>query len=169
MAIDKNIIRIVSSILLVIGLFLPLMSVSFLGMSKGISLFSFVTNIQSVPFLGDNSRLIFMVYAIFLIYLISIGTCIIAIFKDSKSLTILSGITALIYSGIVFLEVIALKSDLSSFGTDLISAAGIGSTVANMTTDAIGSVASDMVTVGIGVGVSFLASLLLFGTLFIEK
>jgi len=35
--------------------------------------------------------------------------------------------------------------------------------------DAIGSVASDMLTVGIGVGVSFLASLLLFGTLFIEK
>jgi membrane-associated HD superfamily phosphohydrolase len=156
MAIDKNIIRIVSSILLVIGLFLPLMSVSFLGMSKGISLFSFVTNIQSIPLLGDDSRLVMMVYAIFLIYLISIVTCVLAIFKDSKSLTILSGITALIYSGIVFLEVLALKSDLSSFGTGLISAA-------------IGSVASDMVTVGIGVGVSFLASLLLFGTLFIEK
>ena len=156
MAIDKNIIRIVSSILLVIGLFLPIMSVSFLGMSKGISLFSFVTNIQSIPLLGDDSRLVMMVYAIFLIYLTSIVTCVLAIFKDSKSLTILSGITALIYSGIVFLEVLALKSDLSSFGTGLISAA-------------IGSVASDMVTVGIGVGVSFLASLLLFGTLFIEK
>ena len=156
MAIDKNIIRIVSSILLVIGLFLPLMSVSFLGMSKGISLFSFVTNIQSIPFLGDDSRLVMMVYAIFLIYLTSIVTCVLAIFKDSKSLTILSGITALIYSGIVFVEVLALKSDLSSFGNNLISAA-------------IGSVASDMLTVGIGVGVSFLASLLLFGTLFIEK
>ncbi|KAF5423036.1 MAG: hypothetical protein C5S41_08250 [Candidatus Methanomarinus sp.] len=156
MAIDKNIIRIVSSILLVIGLFLPIMSVSFLGMSKGISLFSFVTNIQSIPLLGDDSRLVMMVYAIFLIYLTSIVTCVLAIFKDSKSLTILSGITALIYSGIVFLEVLVLKSDLSSFGTGLISAV-------------IGSVASDMVTVGIGVGVSFLASLLLFGTLFIEK
>ena len=156
MAIDKKIIRIVSSILLVIGLFLPIMSISFLGMSKGISLFSFVTNIQSVPFLGDDSRLVMMVYAIFLIYLTSIVTCVLAIFKDSKSLTILSGITALIYSGIVFLEVLALKSDLSSFGNNLISAA-------------IGSVASDMLTVGIGVGVSFLASLLLFGTLFIEK
>lgn len=156
MAIDKNIIRIVSSILLVIGLFLPLMSISFLGMSKGISLFSFVTNIQSLPLLGDDSRLVMMVYAIFLIYLTSIVTCVLAIFKDSKSLTIVSGITALIYSGIVFLEVLALKSDLSSFGTGLISAA-------------IGSVASDMVTVGIGVGVSLLASLLLFGTLFIEK
>ena len=156
MAIDKNIIRIVSSILLVIGLFLPLMSVSFLGMSKGISLFSFVTNIQSIPLLGDDSRLVMMIYAIFLIYLTSIVTCVLAIYKDSKSLTILSGITALIYSGIVFLEVLALKSDLSSFGTGLISAA-------------IGSVASDMVTVGIGVGVSLLASLLLFGTLFIEK
>ncbi|KAF5426361.1 hypothetical protein C5S42_07815 [Candidatus Methanomarinus sp.] len=166
MAIDKKIIRIVSSILLVIGLFLPIVSISFLGMSKGISLFSFVTNIQSIPLLGDDSRLVMMVYAIFLIYLTSIVTCVLAIFKDSKSLTILSGITALIYSGIVFLEVFALKSDLSSFATDLISAV-IGSAVIG--SDAIGSVASDMLTVGIGVGVSFLASLLLFGTLFIEK
>ena len=166
MAIDKNIIRIVSSILLVIGLFLPIVSISFLGMSKGISLFSFVTNIQSIPLLGDDSRLVMMVYAIFLIYLTSIVTCVLAIFKDSKSLTILSGITALIYSGIVFLEVLALKSDLSSFATDLISAA-IGS--AAIGSDAVGSVASDMLTVGIGVGVSLLASLLLFGTLFIEK
>jgi hypothetical protein len=107
-----------------------------------------------------------MVYAIFLIYLTSIVTCVLAIFKDSKSLTIVSGITALIYSGIVFLEVLALKSDLSSFATDLISAA-IGS--AAIGSDAVGSVASDMLTVGIGVGVSLLASLLLFGTLFIEK
>ncbi|KAF5423034.1 MAG: hypothetical protein C5S41_08240 [Candidatus Methanomarinus sp.] len=122
MAIDKKIIRIVSSILLVIGLFLPIVSISFLGMSKGISLFSFVSNIQSIPFLGDDSRLVMMVYAIFLIYLTSIVTCVLAIFKDSKSLTILSGITALIYSGIVFLEVLVLKSDLSSFGTGLISA-----------------------------------------------
>ncbi|MEA3294968.1 MAG: hypothetical protein U9P81_08355 [Euryarchaeota archaeon] len=168
MAIDKKIIRIVSSILLVIGLFLPIMSINFLGMSKGISLLDLVTNIQSVPFLGDNSKLIFMVYAIFLIYLISIGTCVIAIFKDSKPLTILSGITALIYSGIVFLEVFALKSDLSSFGNDLISAA-IGSTAANMTTPGIESVVASMITVGIGVGVSLLASLLLFGTLLIKE
>jgi hypothetical protein len=38
-----------------------------------------------------------------------------------------------------------------------------------MTTPGIESVVANMITIGIGVGVSLLASLLLFGTLFIEK
>ena len=47
----KN-IRIIGCVLLVIGLFLPMISINLLGMSKGISLFDLATNIQSASFLG---------------------------------------------------------------------------------------------------------------------
>lgn len=156
MMVNENNVRIGSFILLIIGLFLPMISVSFFGMSEGISLFHIVTNIQSLSFLGDGSNLIVQVYTIFLVYLISIVTCVLAIFKNSKSLTIYSGIAALIYSGIVFLRVSAVKSDLISSSGDPFSSV-------------IGSAAASMFNVDIGVAASFLASLLLFGTLFIKK
>ena len=156
MTLNENNVRIGSLILLIIGLFLPMISISFFGRSEGISLFHIVTNIQSLSFLGDVSNLIINVYIIFSIYLVSIVTCVLAIFKNSKSLTIYSGIAALIYSGIVFLKISAVKSDLISSGGDQFSSF-------------IGSAAANMFNVDIGVAASFIASILLFGTLFIKK
>ena len=61
----KN-IRIVSFVLLFIGLFLPMVSIKFLGMSRSISLLDLVTNIQLLSVFGDVSDLITAVYIIFL-------------------------------------------------------------------------------------------------------
>jgi len=148
--------RVMSFILLVAGLFLPMISIKFLGVSQSISLFELVTNIQSLSFLGDVNNLIAAVYVIFLVYLISIVTNGLAIFNNNRKITVISGITALVYSVIIFLGVIAAKSELSSSANDPFSRA-------------IGSAAASMFNVDIGVGAAFLASLLLFGSLMVKE
>lgn len=151
----KN-VRMVALGLLVIGLFLPMISINFLGMSQGISLFDIVTNVSSLSFLGDNiSDLITLVYVVFSIYLIAIITNTLAIFKGSRVYTVISGIFALIYSGAIFAGVIAVKAELASSADDPFSRT-------------LGSAAASMFNVDIGVGVTFLASILLFGSLAIK-
>ena len=152
----KN-VRMVALGLLVIGLFLPMISINFLGMSQDISLFDTVTNVSSLSFLGDDiSDLITLVYVIFLIYLIAMITNVLAIFKGSWVYTVISGIFALIYSGVIFAGVLAVKAELASSADDPFSRT-------------LGSAAASVFNVDIGVGVAFLASILLFGSLIIRK
>lgn len=151
----KN-VRMASLGLLVVGLFLPIISINFLGMSQGISLFYAVTNISSLSVLGDVSDLITLVYVGFLIYLIAIITNTLAIFNGSRTYTVISGIFALIYSGIIFVGVLAAKAEIAASADDPFSRA-------------LGSAVASMFNVDIGVGVAFLASILLFGSLRLSK
>jgi len=152
----KN-IRIIGCVLLVIGLFLPMISINILGMSKGISLFDLVTNIQSLAFLGNVNDIISLVYAIFLIYLAAIIISGLAIINNSKKFTFISGILAFVYSIIIFFGVQYAKSQLTSTAN------------ANPFSNAIGAAAASMFNVDIGVGAAFVASLLLLGATQIEK
>jgi hypothetical protein len=156
----KN-IRIIGCILLVIGLFLPMISINALGMSKGISLYDLVTNIQSASFLGNiNDSIndyISLVYAIFLIYLAAIIISGLAIINNSRKYTFISGILAFAYSIIIFLAVQYAKSQLTSAAN------------ANPFAGAIGAAAASMFNIDIGVGAAFVASLVLLGATQIEK
>ncbi|MFZ3166814.1 MAG: hypothetical protein WA130_04300 [Candidatus Methanoperedens sp.] len=155
----KN-IRIIGCVLLLIGLFLPMISISALGMSKGISLYDLVTNIQSLSFLGnvkDINNIISLVYAIFLIYLAAIIISVLAIINNSRKFTIISGILAFVYSIIIFFGVQYAKSQLTSTAN------------ANPFSSAIGAAAASMFNVDIGVGAAFVASLLLLGATKIEN
>ncbi|NJD54516.1 MAG: hypothetical protein FIB07_16845 [Candidatus Methanoperedens sp.] len=152
----KN-IRIIGCVLLVIGLFLPMISINILGISKGISLFDIVTNIQSLSLLGNANDIIFLVYALFLIYLAAIIISGLAIIKNSSKFTFISGILALVYSIIIFLGVQYAKSQLTSTAnTDPFS-------------NAIGAAAASMFNVDIGVGAAFASSVLLLGATQINK
>lgn len=64
-----------------------MISINILGMSKGISLFDIVTNIQSLSFLGNANDIISSVYAVFLIYLAAIIISSLAIIKNSSKFT----------------------------------------------------------------------------------
>jgi hypothetical protein len=152
----KN-IRIIGCVLLVIGLFLPMISINLLGMSKGISLFDFATNIQSASFLGNVNDYISLVYAIFLIYLAAIIISVLAIINNSRKFTFISGILAFVYFIIIFFGVQYAKSQLTSAAN------------ANPFANAIGATAASMFNVDIGVGAAFVASLLLLGATQIEK
>lgn len=92
----------------------------------------------------------------FFIYLFSIITNGLAIFKDSRKITVISGITALVYSGIIFFGILAVKSKLASSASDPFSRA-------------IGSAVASMINVDIGVGIALLAALLLFGSLMVKE
>jgi len=151
----KN-VRMVSLGLLVIGLFLPMISINFLGMSQGISLFDVVTNVSSLSILGDVDDLITLVYVIFLVYLIAMITNALAIFNGSRTYAVISGIFALIYSGVIFAGVLAAKAEIASSADDPFSRT-------------LGSAVASMFNVDIGVGVAFLASILLFGSLMMRK
>ena len=154
----KN-IRIIGCVLLVIGLFLPMISINVLGMSKGISLYDLVTNIQSLSFLGNVNNYISLVYAIFLIYLAAIIISGLAIINNSKKFTFISGILAFVYSIIIFFGVQYAKSQLTSSAN----------ANANPFSQAIGAAAASMFNVDIAVGAAFVASLLLLGATKIEK
>jgi len=152
----KN-IRIIGCILLVIGLFLPMISINALGMSQGISLFDLATNIQSASFLANINDYISLVYAIFLIYLAAIIISGLAIINNSRKYTFISGILAFAYSIIIFLGVQYAKSQLTSAAN------------ANPFAGAIGTAVANMLNIDIGVGAAFVASLVLLGATQIEK
>lgn len=151
----KN-IRIIGCILLVIGLFLPMISINILGVSKGISLFDLVTNIQSLNFLGNVNDIVSLVYGIFILYLAAIIIGGLAIFNNSRKFTLISGILAIVYSIIIFLGVQYAKYQLTSTAKDPFSSA-------------IGAAAASMFNVDIGVGAAFFASLLLLGSLMMKE
>ena len=160
MKVNKKNVRIGSLILLAIGLFLPTISISFFGAYGYFSLFDVVIDIQSLPFPDDISYVNGTAYFILLVYVSSIITCILAILKDSESLTIISGYIVLIYSGLVILGVRVARYKLAYSSSDISS---------DPVTAAIEWGVADMVNTDIGVGVSFLISILLFATLLLKN
>ena len=158
MNVNKKNIRIVCLISLVIGLFLPTLTIYFFGIETYFSLFDVILKIQSLSVLGDVGYVSGAAYIILLIYLSSICTCYLAILKDSEVLTFVSAIIVLIYMALVFLGVNFIKYKLAYTGNN-----------SDPLSDAAELALSYMFDVGIGVGFSFLISLLLFGTLIIEN
>lgn len=158
MRVNKKNVRIGCLISLVIGLFLPTLTMNVFGITGSLSLFDVIVDIQSLSVLDDIGYIEGTAYVILLIYLTSIYTCILAIFKDSEALTILSGIIVLIYSGLVILGVRIIRHKLAYTGSS-----------GDPFSDGIELVVAYMFNTGIGVGVSFLISLLLLGTFLLEN
>ena len=158
MIVNKKNVRIISLILLIIGLFLPTLTVEIFGMKGYFSLFDVVVDIQSLSVLDNISYIEGTAYVILLIYLTSIYTCILAILKDSEALTIISGYIVLIYSGLVIVGVRIIRYKLAYTGSS-----------SDPLSDAVELVLAYMFNTGIGVGVSFLISLILLGTFLLEN
>lgn len=158
MRVNKKNVRIGCLISLVIDLFLPTLTMNFFGMKGYFSLFDVVVDIQSLSVLDNIGYIKGTAYVILLIYLTSIYTCILAILKDSETLTILSGIIVLIYSGLVIVGVRIIRYKLAYTGSS-----------SDPLSDAVELVLAYMFNTGIGVGVSFLISLILLGTFLLEN